>query len=190
MLLPGIEWLTNLNLEGKTSGEAFKLVQSAADDIARHSHGAVLDQQDGSIRLPPGVKRFLSPRAKETFDVLSLSWWFMDSPIESRAGREQFAAFLERSLPECLPKRYGLYEPPQNVYADTGRGHFLQFWEENLHDMIVWYPHRPGHKSFEYRHREECPPSTGLGWGIEAILERHGQSPSTSLRRCTHLARL
>ena len=51
-LLPGIEWLTNLNLEGKASGEAFKLVQSVADDIARYSHGAVLDQQDGSIRLP------------------------------------------------------------------------------------------------------------------------------------------
>jgi hypothetical protein len=142
-LLPGIEWLTNLNLEGKASGEAFKLVQSAADDIARHSHGAVLDQQDGSIRLPSGVKRFLSPRARETFDVLSMSWWFLDSPIESRDGREQFVAFLERSLPKCLPKRYGLYEPPQNVYADTGREHFLQFWDENLHDMIVWYPHRP-----------------------------------------------
>jgi hypothetical protein len=36
-----------------------------------------------------------------------------------------------------------LYEPPQNVYADKGRDHFLQFWDENLHDMIVWYPHRP-----------------------------------------------
>ena len=208
-LLPGIEWLTNLNLEGKASGEAFKLVQSAADDIARYSHGAVLDQQDGSIRLPSGVKRFLSPRAREAFDVLSMSWWFLDSPIESRDGREQFVAFLERSLPECLPKRYGLYEPPQNVYADTGREHFLQFWDENLHDMIVWYPQRPvvsvhfglpnpkgaaqagvSCKSFEYRHRGECPPSTGLGCGIEAILERHLHSPSTCLRRCTRLARL
>jgi hypothetical protein len=142
-LLPGIEWLTNLNLEGKASREAFKLAQSAADDIARYSHGAVLDQQDGSVRLPSGVKRFLSPRTKETFDVLSMSWWFLDSPIESRDGRERFVALLERSLPECLPKRYGLYEPPQNVYADTGREHFLRFWDENVHDTIVWYPHRP-----------------------------------------------
>src|SRR5579884_2966651 len=61
-LLPSIEWLTNLNLEGNASGEAIKLAQSAADDIARHCHGAVLDQQDGAIRLPSGVKRFLSPR--------------------------------------------------------------------------------------------------------------------------------
>jgi hypothetical protein len=103
-LLPGIEWLTNLNLEGKASGEAFKLAQSAADDIARHSHGAVLDQQDGSIRLPSSVKRFLSPRTKETFDVLSMSWWFLDSPIERRDGRERFVALLERSLPEGLPQ--------------------------------------------------------------------------------------
>jgi hypothetical protein len=142
-LLPSIEWLTNLNLEGNASGEAIKLAQSAADDIARHCHGAVLDQQDGAIRLPSGVKRFLSPRTKEAFDVLSMSWWFLESPIESREGREQFVELLERTLPECLPKRYGLYEPPQHIYAQTGREHFLQFWDENLHDMIVWYPHRP-----------------------------------------------
>src|SRR5215469_7308248 len=57
-LLPGIEWLTNLNLEGRATKEAFRLAQSSASEIARFSHGIVLDQQDGSIRLPSGVKRF------------------------------------------------------------------------------------------------------------------------------------
>jgi hypothetical protein len=142
-LLPGIEWLTNLNLEGKTTAEALKLAQSSAADIARYSHGAVLDQQDGSIRLPSGVKRLMSPRSKETFDVLSMSWWFLDSPLESREGRERFVELLEHMFPECLPKRYGLYEPPQHVYAQTGREHFLQFLDENLHDFKIWYPHRP-----------------------------------------------
>jgi hypothetical protein len=142
-LLPGIEWLTNLNLEGKASGEAFRLEQSAGDGIARHSHGAVLDQQDGSIRLPSGVKRFLSPKTKEAFDVLSMSWWLLGNPIETREGREGFVELLERLLPECLPKRCGLYEPPQHVYDQTGKQHCLAFWQENAYDMIVWYPHRP-----------------------------------------------
>jgi hypothetical protein len=120
-LLPGIEWLTHLNLEGKATAEAMRLVQSAATEIARFAHGAVLDQQDGSIRLPSGVKRFMSPRRKEVFDVLSLSWWFLDSPIESREGRERLLNLFERLLPEALPKRYGSYEPPQLIYAQSGK---------------------------------------------------------------------
>jgi len=142
-LLPGIEWLTNLNLEGKATAGAMRLAQSAATEIARFAHGAVLDQQDGSIRLPSGVKRLMSLRSKEMFDVLSLSWWFLDSPIESREGREHLLSLLERLLPEALPKRYGSYEPPQHVYAQTGKEHFLTFLDENLHDTKVWYPHRP-----------------------------------------------
>lgn len=142
-VLPGIEWLTNLNLEGKPTAEAIRLVQSAATEIARFGHGAVIDQQDASIRLPSGVKRLMSPRSKETFDIVSLSWWFLDSPSASGEGRERLVDLLERVLPEVLPKRYGLYEPPQHVYAQTGREHFLRFLDENLHDTKVWYPHRP-----------------------------------------------
>ena len=142
-MLPGIEWLTNINLEGKATEEALHLAQSSATDIARFSHGLVLDQQDGSIRLPSGVKRFLSPQRKETFDVVSMSWWLLDSPIGTREGREQFVTLLERMLPEALPKRYGTYEPPQHVYAKAGKDEFLRFLDDNLHDVIVWYPHRP-----------------------------------------------
>lgn len=87
-LLPGIEWLTTLNVEGKATKEAFRVVRSSAGEIARFSHGIVLDQQDGSMRLPSAVKRFWSPRSKEPFDVITLSWWLLDSPIESRQGRE------------------------------------------------------------------------------------------------------
>jgi hypothetical protein len=142
-LLPGIEWLTNLNLEGIAPSEAQRLIRTAANQIARFSYGAVLDQQTGSIQLPSGVKRFVSPRSKESFDVVSMSWWFLDSPIEGRDGREQFVNLLERMLPECLPRRYGSYEPPQNVYAETGKKHFLDFLNENSHRTTVWYPRRP-----------------------------------------------
>jgi hypothetical protein len=83
-LLPGIEWLTNLNLEGIAPPEAQRLIRTTASQIARFSYGAVLDQQSGSIQLPSGVKRFVSPRSKESFDVVSMSRWFLDSPIEGR----------------------------------------------------------------------------------------------------------
>lgn len=135
--------MVNKSESGSASSEALRLARSAAADIARSSHGAVLDEQDGSIRLPSGVKRLMSPRSKETFDVVSLSWWFLDSPIEVQEGRDRLINLLERIFPEVLPKRYGSHEPPQLVYAQTGREHFLSFLDENLHDIKVWYPHRP-----------------------------------------------
>jgi hypothetical protein len=58
-------------------------------------------------------------------------------------GIKRLIASLERLLPEALPRRYGSYEPPQHVYVETGRDHFLSFLEENLHSTTVWYPARP-----------------------------------------------
>jgi len=125
-LLPGIEWLTNLNLEGKATAEALHLVQSTATEIARFGHGAVVDQQDGSIRLPSGIKRLMSPRSKEMFDVLSLSWWFLDSPIESREGREHFLSLLESILPEACP-------------SATDRMSHLNMFTRKLEKSISWH---------------------------------------------------
>jgi hypothetical protein len=45
--------------------------------------------------------------------------------------------------PEALPRRYGLYEPPQYVYADTGREHFASFLAQHVREFVVWYPRRP-----------------------------------------------
>jgi hypothetical protein len=142
-LLPGIQYLTHLNLEGKSTEEAVKLAQSTANEIARKAHGAVFDPQEDSWRLPSGVKRFSAKKNEESFDVVALSWWFLESPLLERNGREVFVTLLERMLPEALPKRYGLWEPPQHIYAETGKSHLLQFLDDNLHDTIVWYPHRP-----------------------------------------------
>jgi len=142
-LLPGIKWLTNLNLEGRSTSEALLLARFAATGIAVASHGAVLDPQERSIQSPSGVKRLMSPRSEETLDVVQMSWWFLDSPIENSVGREQLISLFERLLPEVLPKRYGTHEPPQHVYAKTGNEDFLKFLNENLHRIVVWYPHRP-----------------------------------------------
>lgn len=142
-LLPGIRWMTNLNLEGKTSSDGLRLLHSTASDLARSTRGAVFNPQEDSVRLPSGVKRLMSPRSKESFDVISMSWWFLESPIASRSGREAFLELLERDLPECLPKRYGRFEPPQHVYEQTGKEHLLKFLDDNLNDIVVWYPHRP-----------------------------------------------
>ena len=95
------------------------------------------------MRAPTGVRRLVSPGKQEKFPVLSFSWWFLESPLLGSSGRESILATLERLLPEALPKRYGLHEPPQHKYPETGKQHLLQFMEEIVHDMMVWCPHRP-----------------------------------------------
>lgn len=72
-------------------------------------------------------------------DVVVVSGEFDSESPRPRGPSESIRAYF----PEALPKRYGLYEPPQHVYAETGMEHFLRFLDENLHDMKVWYPRRP-----------------------------------------------
>ena len=141
--LPGIQYLTGINLEGVATKEAARLLQSTADRIARSTHGVVLDQQEGSIRTPSGIKRFMPPAKRDSISVLCLSWWFLESPLLTPSGREAFLNLLEQMLPEALPKRYGQYEPPQHLYAETGKSHLFQFWNDHLHETTVWYSHRP-----------------------------------------------
>ena len=143
-LLPGIKYLTSIGLEGRRTNEAMQLVKSTSTHLAKSLHGIILDKQEDTTVTPAGVKRFVPPpKHEETFSVLRFSWWFLESPLLSAAGRENFLALLERHLPEALPRRYGLYEPPQHIYAETGKVHLLQFMEENLHGFTVWYPNRP-----------------------------------------------
>jgi hypothetical protein len=142
-LIPGIRYLIEVNLEGKRTREAFRLAQSTANSVAKAKHGVIVDQQEGTVRMGSGVKRFVPQKAEKVFDVLKLSWWFLDSPLCTPAGRKDFFMLLDRMLPEALPRRYGLYEPPQHLYAETGKTHMLNFLEENLYKSPVLYSRRP-----------------------------------------------
>lgn len=141
--LPGIEYLTQINLEGNRTEQATKLLNSTAADVAKQAHGVIFDPQEDAITTPSGVKRFAKLEKQEKISVLSLSWWFLDSRLLTQAGRESLVALLEKDLPEAIPTRYGLYEPPQYLLETTGKAHFIQFLGENMHQTMVWYPHRP-----------------------------------------------
>lgn len=131
-LLPGIQYLTQLNLEGKSSEASRRLVLSVATILARTCHGVLADPQEGTCSTPSGIKRLEPFRPKERFSILVLSWWFLDGPLLNRAGRERMLDLLRRDLPEALPKRYGTYEPPQHVYVEEGPGRFLDFLDHEL----------------------------------------------------------
>jgi hypothetical protein len=141
-LLPGLCWLTCLSLEGKATANSLTILRATCKAVAKATHGVVVDEQEGMTLVPTGVKRFITPQKQESFSVLTLSWWFLESPLLFRSGREAFISLMERILPEGLPRRYGECEPPQYQYAETGKEHFLDFLETTP-SFLVWYPHRP-----------------------------------------------
>jgi hypothetical protein len=142
-LLPGIGWLTELNLEGDAPNAAMALARKSAKEIAKAAHGVVDDPQEDSIITPAGVKRYVPPKGEKKFSVLSFSWWFMTDVLTKHEGREAFLDLLEKCLPEALPKRYGTFEPPEYKLEETGREHLEGFLGAHLDDIIVWYPQRP-----------------------------------------------
>jgi hypothetical protein len=142
--VPGISYLTELNLEPIGAPmSARKQLLAVSKHLGKAAHGVILDPQTDEVITPSGVKRYRPRPREERFSILALMWWFNEGPLLTDAGLHEFVTLLERALPEAMPKRYGLFEPPQHLYSETGRERFLSFLQEHLDDTIVWYPHRP-----------------------------------------------
>lgn len=142
-LLPGIQFMTELGLEGPDTKSNAKVLNATADAIAKALHGVIYDPQEDAVNMPEGVKRFARPEKQERFSVLSFSWWFLGNQLTTSSGIERLLALLEQRFPEALPRRYGLDEPPQRVYTQASKSDFVKFFLENLHYHIVWYTNRP-----------------------------------------------
>ncbi len=143
-ILPGIRYLTQLNLEPLSAPKrAHTLLRRVSNRLAKSAHGVVLDPQTDTLSTPSGVRRFRRAKREKRTALLQLSWWFNEGALLTEDGLERFVALLESRIPEAMPRRYGLYEPPQHIYAETGRGHLLDFLERHRADLVVWYPQRP-----------------------------------------------
>lgn len=158
-LLPGIGYLTVLNLEGARTSTGESALARAAKAIATAARGIIHDPQDDSATLPSGVKRWVPPPREEQVSQLAMSWW-MEHALLDRAALDRLFAVLETYLPEAMPRRYGEYEPPAHVLAKTGRDHLLDFLVE--HDArVVMYPQAPVADVFIHTDRE-------AGWLVHA----------------------
>lgn len=145
-LLPGIKYLTELNLEPiHAPKSAKKVLIKTAKNIAKDIVGIVEDPQDDTVMAPSGLKRFVPPSRKkdERFSILEMSWWFGDNPLSKEELLYKLVNYFEHNLPDALPRRYGEYEPPQHKYVETGKQHFNKYLSEHIYKSIVWYPTRP-----------------------------------------------
>lgn len=144
-----MQYMTELNLEPIAApSSAYALLRRTAKALASAAHAVVLDLQTESLTTPSGVRRFAPPPRGTVIDALELSWFSASDIVRSRAWVDQFIGYLERHLPEALPVRYGLYEPPAHGLRETGREHLIDFLAEEYLDpsrpgLAVWRPQRP-----------------------------------------------
>lgn len=140
--LPGIQYLIECNLSPytdnkKKTSELLKL----AKQIAQNGYGVIENPQTDDFILPSGVKRVLEIEKTERFSILELSWWFNNNFFKSRENISQLLLEIEKSLPEALPRRYGLYEPPKEKFVNIAE--FTSYVSQNMSEGIVWYPSKP-----------------------------------------------
>jgi hypothetical protein len=142
-LLPGIQFQVAIHLEGEYTRSQVAKAKKIARDLAKQSLGVVVDGQDGTLATPAGVSRLpqTSRAARDDTPDVSLSWYFTDCLIHDKLP--EFLRVLERYVPEAVPRRYDLIEPPQFKFKVDGRDRFLEFLHTNLHDLVVWYPSEP-----------------------------------------------
>lgn len=147
--LPGISYMVEFNLEPLGAPQAaYALLKRVAKTVAMQSHGVVVDLQSDAVTTPAGVRRYVSGTRSATLTALQLSWFSVDARLASRAGLERVVDCFEQHVPEALPVRYGLYEPPCFRYSETGRQHLIDFLEEEYLvpgslGSTVWRSRRP-----------------------------------------------
>ena len=141
--LPGLAFLTEIHLEPASAPQsARRLATNAANAIAKSAYGVVVDDQLGTPAVPRGVKRYRT-EAGGSVDLLTMSWWWMGGALTTIESLECFLDRLNEYVPEAVPRRYGLYEPPEFKLEEQGRGHLVQFLCEAGSDFVIAYTTQP-----------------------------------------------
>lgn len=144
--LPGISYLTELNLEPVGAPETARSVQmKVAKAIGKEVIGVIQDPQKDEIIAPSGTKRYLPPKrvSKERFSVFEMTWIFVNHSLSHKEITSKLVEYFENNLPEALPRRFGKHEPPQYSYQEKGKEHFKEYLSEHLYESVIWYPTKP-----------------------------------------------
>lgn len=140
--LPGIKYLIECNLQPVTSDmKIIKELLKLSKAIAKNGSGVIENLQTDEIILPSGIKRVTQIEKTERFSLIQLSWWFNHDNLLKQENMSLFLRTIEKNIPEALPRRYGLYEPPKEKF--TTLDSFSTYLTENVKESVVWYPTKP-----------------------------------------------
>jgi hypothetical protein len=144
VLMAGVRYLTELNLEPfHAPKSARKLIHQVAKHIATQTSGVVEDPQTDSFMTPSGIQRFVAKRRPEQCSLLFMLWRFLDASVPRSDIWPWLVDYFKKQLPEALPRRYGLWEPPPHKLEETGEEHLLRFLSDKMYDHVIWYTRRP-----------------------------------------------
>lgn len=140
--LPGIKYLIECSIEPTTSNDKIiKELLKLSRVIAKNGVGVIENPQTDEIILPSGVKRVQPIEKTERFSLIELSWWFNHNNLSKQDNINLLLRTIEKNIPEALPRRYGLYEPPKEKF--TTLDSFSNYLVENANESVVWYPTKP-----------------------------------------------
>lgn len=127
-------WLSTVNVPGDASAADLRLAKALAAFLAREFRGVAFDPQDEVVLWPKKrVKAFSGGGSSETIDVVEMEWQ-MPYARRDRASAEKLIETLRTHCFECLPRRFGLFEPFQGKTEGGDFGPFLDLWEESAAD--------------------------------------------------------
>ncbi len=143
--LPGIKFLQRVTIEGLAPDSAYKKALALVKKIAKSYRGVIVDQQQGLIETPRGLKRiqvgsFCKEDSGKQFEV---SIFFNNLDVITPNNLDKIVNILSGSMCEALPRRYGLIEPPEYKLENQGIEHFLEFLKQYYKDSIVWCCSKP-----------------------------------------------
>lgn len=145
-VLPGVSCLVRVNVEPISAPASVKArAIQGLKQLANRYAGAVEDPQTDRLILASGFRRFKPPTVAtdSRISMLNLNYWMDDSPLRTRNGRAALLDYLAIHLPEALPRRYGLVEPPTERWDVGGKDGFLDFIDLHPSDQLVIYTRRP-----------------------------------------------
>ena len=141
-LVAGISWLVELGFEGGGVA-AERVVTKAAKELARQAQGAVVWDEDQTAWSPGGKRRVPKERSLTGYDLLTLSWWAAGGPLLTEVGLLEFLQVLQRWLPEAVPNRWDLVEPPSHFLRSEGIQGLAAFLHANRDEVLVLWSNPP-----------------------------------------------
>ena len=125
------QWLVEINVPSASSQAEFRLARSLGVHLSKAFQGATYDPQEDSVVWPKRrPKHYKTPRAADSISVVNLRWYLPYSKRDMRTAM-LFVEIAQRHLYECLPRRYGLFEPFQGKVEDGDFSGFYALWEES-----------------------------------------------------------
>ena len=176
------KWLVEINIPSAASQAEFRLARLLGKQLAKLYQGVVHDAQANCVVWPKRrPKLYVTPQNEESIEVLNLCWYLPYSRRDTRTAK-LFVDTVRKNLFECLPRRYGLFEPFQGKAEAENYDGFYALWDDAASapygDSLHFSSSAPcfgGHVSFSDP-RDDVPRNLGAEKMVKVSVDIDGRA--------------